>query len=111
MRRASLIWAVVITVALLVLASFLRRPAATGMPRDRSGAVSPDPTAPDVSPSVGSSSSSPQLRSATTAQPTDLRRREELNKLETTPISFYGQVVDENNQPVGGAETTYTVHH
>src|SRR5437588_12385156 len=106
MKRAYLVSTILIAVTVLLLLWFCRRPFSIDIPPTASRTIPSDTATPGVSPTP-SSNESRQAPSAGGSPVTDLKRREELNKLESTPISFYGRVVDENNQPVSGAQTTY----
>jgi hypothetical protein len=109
-KRSFLVSTVFIAVAVLLLVWFGRRPSSTDVSQSASEPTPSYIATPEVSPAPGSNGPR-QAPLADVTPVTDLKRREELNKLESTPISFYGRVVDENNQPVRGAQTSYTVHH
>jgi hypothetical protein len=56
-------------------------------------------------------SPTPAVAEAVTRPVAEAERRKMLETIETTPIVFFGQVVDQHHIPVAGARVMYTVHH
>jgi hypothetical protein len=107
-RRAILVGAVITTVLVTALWFGLR--SRTLVPIQ----VSHDGTPPTASPGASQAHStiSPAVTaSAVTTPVTEAVRQRAIERLEATPIEFFGKVIDQHDLPVAGARVTYTLHH
>lgn len=107
-RKRFVIGAIIAIALAIGLWVGLRWIAPISTPRhDKRVVTAPSPSAPQTRPAVSPASTAGVISTPSTQE----EREGTINRLEATPIVFFGKVVDQYQLPVAGAQVTYTVHH